>query len=439
MSTTNFTAGTVIASTWLNDVDDRTYNDAYNVKNYGAIGDGTTDDTSAVQACVTAAGLVGKAVYFPSGYYLLSSTVTITKKWSFFGDGDSSVIYVTDATIAAFTFSINTTSVSGWTINNLSFIGPVTTNVLSCALRFTGDSTAFVQYGQFRGSCTNFNAFVKDEKSPRTTASGLEAMLNWNRWHVTLQNQSGYGYWGTQGSGTGNQWDIVGVLLLAGSAMLFFDGSGCVVGDIIAHGHWGCQASGGVGVKVGASTVYRAQIDMVGVQFDANCDIPLLLSATGAVQYTNITIAANNLGGNTVLGANVQPLRNSVIQDRDVSNWETGKAFTTNATGLTTSSIFTIDFASWGSGNFKIVYSGLVGGVGAGVAVGEFDIVEGTGSLTVTSILNRLTGPANCAAITITTSGTTATVKATYTASSTGTTFNATIQGRGDRFKISRV
>lgn len=46
----------------------------FNVKDYGAVGDGTTDDTVAVEAAIAAAG-VGGVVYFPQGAYQVSRTL----------------------------------------------------------------------------------------------------------------------------------------------------------------------------------------------------------------------------------------------------------------------------------------------------------------------------------------------------------------------------
>lgn len=46
--------------------------DVVNVKDFGAIGDGTTDDTEAVQAALNAA-VSGKKVFFPSGSYVVST------------------------------------------------------------------------------------------------------------------------------------------------------------------------------------------------------------------------------------------------------------------------------------------------------------------------------------------------------------------------------
>ncbi|CAB4126879.1 Pectate lyase superfamily protein [uncultured Caudovirales phage] len=46
------------------------------VKDFGAVGDGVTDDTAAIQAAITYVGASGAAVYFPAGTYLVS-TITL--------------------------------------------------------------------------------------------------------------------------------------------------------------------------------------------------------------------------------------------------------------------------------------------------------------------------------------------------------------------------
>lgn len=58
-------------SDWLSDT-------GRNVKAYGATGNGSTDDTTAIQNAVTAGGLV----YFPPGTYLVSSTITINTSFT---------------------------------------------------------------------------------------------------------------------------------------------------------------------------------------------------------------------------------------------------------------------------------------------------------------------------------------------------------------------
>jgi hypothetical protein len=69
------------------------------VRAYGAAGDGTTDDTAAIQAAITAAAAVGVTtfgtiVFFPAGVYKVSSTLTVPagKYVSFLGVGRTSTL-----------------------------------------------------------------------------------------------------------------------------------------------------------------------------------------------------------------------------------------------------------------------------------------------------------------------------------------------------------
>ena len=49
-----------------------------NVLDYGAVGDGTTGATTAIQAAIDAASSAGgSTVYFPSGNYLLDATLLL--------------------------------------------------------------------------------------------------------------------------------------------------------------------------------------------------------------------------------------------------------------------------------------------------------------------------------------------------------------------------
>jgi hypothetical protein len=52
----------------------------HDVKAYGAKGDGTTDDTTAIQAAINACGTIGGTVFIPAGYYKLTATLNINTK-----------------------------------------------------------------------------------------------------------------------------------------------------------------------------------------------------------------------------------------------------------------------------------------------------------------------------------------------------------------------
>lgn len=56
------------------------------VKDFGATGDGTTDDTAEIQAAVTQAGVEGGVVFVPSGTYI-STTIDIPSNVAIYGEG----------------------------------------------------------------------------------------------------------------------------------------------------------------------------------------------------------------------------------------------------------------------------------------------------------------------------------------------------------------
>ena len=58
----------------------------FNVRDYGAVGDGTTDDTNAIKSAVAAAG-ENNVVYFPRGRYRITDTVTMSPDSTWLGTG----------------------------------------------------------------------------------------------------------------------------------------------------------------------------------------------------------------------------------------------------------------------------------------------------------------------------------------------------------------
>jgi len=72
-------------STTTRDLQNR-FAEVRNVKDFGAVGNNIADDTVAIQAAITAAG-VGGTVYFPKGTYLLSATLNALTNQNLIGDG----------------------------------------------------------------------------------------------------------------------------------------------------------------------------------------------------------------------------------------------------------------------------------------------------------------------------------------------------------------
>lgn len=63
--------------------------DVVNVKDFGAVGDYTTDDTAAIQSAINSLPANGGTVYLPQGKYRTTSTITLDQNGiSLIGDGD---------------------------------------------------------------------------------------------------------------------------------------------------------------------------------------------------------------------------------------------------------------------------------------------------------------------------------------------------------------
>jgi len=171
MATTNFSAGTVIASSWLNDVDDYVYSHpVFNVKSetYGAMGDGTTDDTAAIQAALDAAKLAGGGtVIFPIGVYRCTSALSLTGARGVVLQGQSastqptggSILMYTGTAASFLTFNACASvylDKLGLRYNNAGFTGSLVSFPLTAGIYVSNSS--FMGSGQTGGSyCIDLN------------------------------------------------------------------------------------------------------------------------------------------------------------------------------------------------------------------------------------------------------------------------------------------
>lgn len=122
------------------------------VLDYGATGNGVTDDTAAIQAAVNAAMAQNKRLYLPKGEYLVTSTITVTN-----GAG------------AGLFFYGDTTS------NFLTF--PSGSNI-----KYTGASNLF----QINGSASTVNVMIKNITF-KGNASAINAIKLNAGWFVTIE------------------------------------------------------------------------------------------------------------------------------------------------------------------------------------------------------------------------------------------------------------
>jgi hypothetical protein len=163
MADTTFTAGTVIESSWLNDVNTTTYKSFFNVKTYGALGDGSTDDTAAIAAAIAAAA-DGNTVYFPAGIYKVSSAISIADPVVLTGDFHNSIIKTTSATADIFTVNSNCVR-----INSLSFDSSVVRTINCNYIHIAGTVQVFITECEF----LNWSGAIKSSGTS-VTISGCQ-------------------------------------------------------------------------------------------------------------------------------------------------------------------------------------------------------------------------------------------------------------------------
>ena len=123
-------------------------NDVISVKDFGATGDGTTNDTTAIQAAINyGQTVVGSnsltrtaTIYFPPGIYVTSASLTVSYPLNLVGDGSvSSIIQPTSALAApALVWGVNGTTPRpgyGVVIEKLGFNGANTTNAAAHGIK----------------------------------------------------------------------------------------------------------------------------------------------------------------------------------------------------------------------------------------------------------------------------------------------------------------
>ena len=96
-------------------------NDIVSVKDFGAVGNGVTDDTVAIQAAINAC--LGKTIYFPSGRYNITSALVATPSTAvnFIGDSKNTSLIVTALDINILEINASTSDLYYFTAENLGF------------------------------------------------------------------------------------------------------------------------------------------------------------------------------------------------------------------------------------------------------------------------------------------------------------------------------
>jgi hypothetical protein len=167
------------------------YGDVYNVKLYGATGDGVTDDLAAIQAAIDAAELAGGGlVSVPPAQYALSDFLVIdSPNVSFVGTGAGSRII---APTAAGDFVLKV-SAAGVKVKDLCFVGgcsTVTGGANECISLLSGATNTEITGCLFTGvdAAHGFNVQI------RAAAGADGPNIHDNAFERVIGTASGYGY-----------------------------------------------------------------------------------------------------------------------------------------------------------------------------------------------------------------------------------------------------
>jgi len=103
------------------------FQDYINVKDFGAVGDGTTNDAAAFAAALTAVATTGQSIYVPAGTYKINSVLSTTGHLNMFGDGEKSVLDFSGVTSGSSGITVTGTAteiqvVSSASAGNLSVV-----------------------------------------------------------------------------------------------------------------------------------------------------------------------------------------------------------------------------------------------------------------------------------------------------------------------------
>lgn len=110
------------------------------VKDFGAVGDGVTNDTVAIQAAIDSLSSTGGVVYFPKGQYRIARTIGTNDKWGLKITANNITLRGDGASLRRFNTDISTYALS----YPLIFVGTPDSNVAATTLNTTITGFTFI-------------------------------------------------------------------------------------------------------------------------------------------------------------------------------------------------------------------------------------------------------------------------------------------------------
>jgi len=224
-----------------------------NVKDYGAVGDGSTDDTAAIQAAINYASSIGATLIFPTGVFKCLSTLIFKNNVSYQGAG---------------------LSASGLIGTVISYAG--TSDAIQINNPINSSTSAYINIRNIYVFCT-------------TKTSGKAAIADVGSTYLNLENVRVYG-------------NDYGVILDQSEVVSIRN---CNIG-VTTAGTAGLWLVNNAAHTIGASAFFTNRITVDGCQFDAG-STGQCIADDGGVSHT-FTNNNFNGGGTGIRCTNVQGL-----------------------------------------------------------------------------------------------------------------------------------
>lgn len=271
---------------------------------FGAKGDGATDDTAAIQAAINAAAATGARVFFPAGTYLISATLTWKSKVTLEGEGwDASIIKLKNGSNVPMVKSAEYGGVGvfGCVARDLALDGNKANNVTSGGWILDGQSFRFHEVRATDVAGNGFDLQITTESQKKVSA--LDSVFNLCRavgctgrgFYTDAHDTSMLDCQAVQCTEAGFYWDANGLCINCHSWCYASDGTVCQVGFKLAGSNVQCVNCTSEGASV-------AQVQMGGgnhrwVAGD-------IFASTGKPNVPGIEfLAGENYGSHTIDGA----------------------------------------------------------------------------------------------------------------------------------------
>lgn len=328
-STTFVDRQTPIMASWLNDANIIVYKDVLNVKTYGAIGDGSTDDTDAINAAIDAANALTTAViYFPPGNYLVTSSLNaITTSYKTIkGSGMFSTLITSTVNGDIFSVDPSTTALYWFELSDMTLQRVAGgTYSSSCGLRVQGNvaSVTGLQYANFTNLRFNnlYRGIVVEDTGKYTSGPFINntrhGFFTFNNLVSAFATDTMYECVVFEG-GTGPHHTFIGGQLRGSNAAIRLGtaGGNAGIGDIIFTGVHVVTA--GVGLDIygpTGGTTYNQNITISGCQFDGCTTATVRMD-----KMQNFRILPNN--STSSVGVTLTSCTNYISEDRNTVTFQ---------------------------------------------------------------------------------------------------------------------